>query len=207
MRVNYVLIDFENVHVKSLALLAADHFKVHVFLGPNHTKLPSDLVLAMHELGARGKYVRLAAQGKDALDFHIAYYLGALAAADPEGFFHIISKDTGFDPLIRHLKDKKVFAARSESVEGMPCFQLAAKAAASGDSKSADVIAGLVKLVVDDLIKRKAAKPRKLVTLRSTVLARIGQTNAGMLDAVIAALLRQGYVTTEGDKVSYRFPA
>jgi hypothetical protein len=202
MRTNYVLIDFENVHVKSLALLTADHFKVHVFLGPNHTKLASDLVLAMHELGERGKYVRMAAQGKDALDFHIAYYMGALATADPQGFFHIISKDTGFDPLIRHLKDKKIFAARSESVEDMPCFQPSLEV-----GSAANDVAGLVQLVVDDLIKRKAAKPRKLATLRNTVLARIGQANAASLDAVVAALVTDGYVTTEGDKVTYHLPA
>lgn len=206
MRTNYVLIDLENVPVTALALLSAEHFRVYVFLGPSHTRLPSDLVLAMHELGARGKYVRMAAQGKDALDFHIAYYLGTLATADPEGFFHIISKDTGFDPLIRHLRDKKIFAARSESIAGMPCFQPPAKATSGADVDRADDLAALVQQAVDDLIKRKAAKPRKMATLRSTVLARIGPPNAASLDAVIAALVRDGYVATQGDKVTYQLP-
>jgi hypothetical protein len=207
MRTNYVLIDFESVQVKSLALVAAEHFRVHLFLGPNHTKVPSDLVLAMHDFGDRAKYVRMHSPGPNALDFHIAYYLGALAAADADGFFHIISKDTGFDPLIRHLKDKKIYSARSESIELMPCFQVQpSTAAALGPDEPNDGLAALVKVVVDDLIKRKSAKPRTVATLRSTVLARIGKTAAGSLDGVMAALVRQGYVTTQGDKVSYHLP-
>lgn len=207
MRTNYVLIDFESVQVKSLALLAGEHFRVHLFLGPNHTKVPSDLVLTMHDFGERAKYIRLSSPGPNALDFHIAYYLGALAAADPEGFFHVISKDTGFDPLIRHLKDKKVFSARSESIEAMPCFQPQANTQASrGSAELNEELAKLVKTVVDDLIKRKSAKPRKVATLRSTVLARLGKSAAGSLDAVMAALVREGYVTTQGDKVGYHLP-
>lgn len=36
MRTNYVLIDFENVHVKSLDLLQGEHFRVVVILGPKN---------------------------------------------------------------------------------------------------------------------------------------------------------------------------
>ena len=32
MKTNYVLIDYENVQVKSLALLMGEHFRVQVFL-------------------------------------------------------------------------------------------------------------------------------------------------------------------------------
>lgn len=58
-----------------------------------------------------------------------------------------------------------------------------------------------------DLIKRKAARPRKVATLRSTVLARLGKDAEGSVDAVIAALVRNGYVKTEGDKVTYHLPS
>jgi hypothetical protein len=214
MRTNYVLIDFENVQVKSLALLAADHFRVHLFLGPNHTRLPTDLAIAMHEFGERANYVRLETPGPNALDFHIAYYLGQLAAADPAGFYHVISKDTGFDPLVQHLKTRKIFAARSESIEAMPCFRPAGPAQEAvqppppaPEAAGANGLEGLVKLVVDDLIKRKAAKPRKVATLRSTVRARLGKDGDGSLDAVIAALVGAGYVVVDGDKVGYRLPA
>jgi hypothetical protein len=207
MKTNHVLIDFESVQVKSLALLEALHFRVHVFLGPSHTRLPRALAVAMHSLGERARYVELEAPGPNALDFHIAYYLGQMAAGDPEGFFHIISKDTGFDPLITHLKTRKIFAARSTSIEEMPCFRPGKSAqTATAGALSGDSLDGLVRITVDDLIKRKAARPRKVATLRATVLNRIGKDAAGSLDAVILALLREGYVATDGERVTYHLP-
>jgi len=35
VRNNHVLIDFENVHVRTLNLLQGEHFRVIVFLGPH----------------------------------------------------------------------------------------------------------------------------------------------------------------------------
>lgn len=206
---NYVLIDYENVQVKSLALLKGEHFRVQVFLGPKNLKLHRELVFAMHEFGERGKYIVLEAGGSNALDFHIAYYLGVLAAADPAGCFHIISKDTGFDPLLQHLKARGVAAARSVSIEAMPCFSEAVVSAmdskrASGGSrpKAAAVhssVEDMVTLALEDLIKRKAARPRTSKTLRSTIHARCGkERSAADIDAVYEALVKRGYVTVEG---------
>ena len=109
MKTNYVLIDYENVQVKSLGLLKGEQFQVRVFLGPKNTKLPIELVLAMQELSGHAEYTVLDMMGPNALDFQISYYLGVLTTIDPEGFFHVISKDTGFDPLLQHLKRERFF--------------------------------------------------------------------------------------------------
>ena len=119
---HYVLIDFENVHVKSLALLKEKNFRVRVFLGPKNSRLPTELVLAMKSLGDHADYIVLDAGGHNALDFHITYYLGRLAAADPAGFFHLISKDTGFDSLIKHMNAAGILCERSVSIESIPCL-------------------------------------------------------------------------------------
>jgi len=105
---NYVFIDYENVQPKNLEILANYPFKVFVFVGANQTRVPFDLAAAMQELGENAKYIKISGNGPNALDFHIAYYIGALATQDPSGYFHVISKDTGFDPLITHLKAKKL---------------------------------------------------------------------------------------------------
>src|SRR5690606_40973713 len=67
--------------------------------------------LSLHD--ALPIYVRISGSGRNALDFHIAFHIGLIAAAERDVFFHVISKDSGFDPLITHLKGRKVFAARS----------------------------------------------------------------------------------------------
>jgi hypothetical protein len=217
VKANYVLIDYENVQVKSLALLKGDHFRVKVFLGPKNSKLPIDFVLAMQELGERAEYIVLETPGPNALDFHIAYYLGVLAAADPAGFFHIISKDTGFDPLIQHLKVKKVYSVRSASIEEMPYFRkvvdngndikelpVKVKPMTTIGRVSAD---DLIKVVVDDLIKRKASKPRTPKTLRSTIHAKCGkELSATVIDVVYESLVKRGYVKVNGAKVTYALP-
>jgi hypothetical protein len=113
VRNNVVLVDYENVQPKDLALLRDGPFRVKVFLGPNQTKIPLSLAAAMQSLGSNGEYVVAETVGKNALDFHIAYYIGLLSTEDPTAFFHIISKDTGFDSLVRHLKKSKILAHRS----------------------------------------------------------------------------------------------
>ena len=70
-----------------------------------HRKLTFlSLAAALQTLGSSAEYVTLETTGANALDFHIAYYIGVLSSQDPSAFFHVISKDTGFDPLIKHLK-------------------------------------------------------------------------------------------------------
>ncbi|MCV2216945.1 PIN domain-containing protein [Thauera sp. Sel9] len=211
MRTNYVLIDFENVHVKSLDLVKDEHFRVIVFLGPKNTKLPVELVLAMQQLGTRGEYVMLETPGTNALDFHMAFHLGRLAAEDPSGFFHIISKDTGFDPLIQHLKARKIFSARSPSIEEMACFRTAvSSSAAVGISQgergnlNTERFDELCSQAIVQLIAMKKAKPSRLSTLHSTIQAKLGKdVPASTVDMVCSELVKRGLVKTDGERIVY----
>ena len=179
MKTNYILIDYENVQIRSLERLQGSQFKVLVFLGPNNTRLPVELVLSVQRMGEHASYVAMEAGGTNALDFHIAYYIGHLSSTDPSAFFHIISKDTGFDPLIQHLKGRKIFAARSISIDEMPCFKTPSSTSTGNPpSQTLATIASapdaankpesLLRPVLEDLIKRKASKPRAVKTLKST---------------------------------------
>ena len=125
MRTNYVLIDYENVQPEALSVLDEEHFKVLVFVGASQTKLAFEAAAALQRMGNRAEYIKISGNGSNALDFHIAFYIGQLASSDPTAYFHIISKDTGFDPLIQHLKSKKLFAARSCDVSEIPLVKVA----------------------------------------------------------------------------------
>jgi hypothetical protein len=201
MRVNYVLIDFESVQVKSLALLRAEHFRIYIFLGPTNTKLPRDVVTAVQQLGDRARYVELESPGPNALDFHIAYYIGVLATQDPDGFFHVISKDTGFDPLIKHLKTLKIFSARSTAIEEMACIKTA------DASNGAVGIDALIDKAVIDLAKRKAALPKTVETLKRTLNAGADKVADETLDLVLQGLAQRSHLRVEGNKVVYSLPA
>lgn len=205
VRVNYILVDFENLPLKSLSLLQAEHFRVQVFLGPNNSRLPRGLAVEIQRLGARGGYVEMSTAGLNALDFHIAYHLGRLAHADPDGYFHIISKDRGFDPLIAHLKASHIFASRSESIEAMPCFVLPSSASVAPSLSEGDT--DLIQRVFDDLVRRGASRPKTYSKLRNTVHSCCGKDRtADEIDAVIGALMNCKHVRIDGEAVSYTLP-
>ena len=99
----YVLIDFENVQPKTLDRLQPGSVRIKVFLGQHQNRLMLELVQALQPFGADAEYIAIQGSGPDAVDFHIAFYIGRLAAGDPGATFTIISRDKGCDPLVRHL--------------------------------------------------------------------------------------------------------
>jgi len=194
LRTNYVLIDYENVQPAALAALEKEHFKILVFVGAGQTKVNYEIADSLQRLGPKASYIKISGNGPNALDFHIAYYIGQLAAADKDGFFHIISKDTGFDPLIAHLKTKKIYACRSRDVSDIPIVKAA-------NSKNP---AEKIEIIVANLKQRGASKPRTVKTLTSTISSLFQKAlPADELGTLLKALQKQGYVTVNETKVSY----
>ena len=139
MKNNYILIDYENVQPRTLDILRAHPVKVLVFVGANQAKVPLVLASSLQALGSDAEYVQIGGNGSNALDFHIAFYIGQLAERDPDAYFHIISKDTGFDPLIKHLKGRGILAQRQKEPAEIPFLRIL------NVSSSEDKIAAIVK--------------------------------------------------------------
>jgi hypothetical protein len=196
MKTNYVLIHYENVQPKDVALLHGHAFKVLVFIGANQTKVPLDLVKTLQPMGANADYILISGNGKNALDFHIAYYLGDLANKDPEGFYHVISKDTGFDPLIAHLKSRGIYAQRSSALCNIPILGFIAP----------KTIDERVDAVIKNLQSRGNARPRKIKTLASTIHALfLKKLEQSEVDGLVAALEKRGKIVAADGNVSYTF--
>lgn len=197
MKTNYVLIDYENVQPEAMAVLNQEHFKVLVFVGANQAKVTFEVALALQQMGDRAEYIKISGNGSNALDFHIAFYIGVLAEIEPDAYFHIVSKDTGFDPLIQHLKGKKILACRSKDVTEIPIV----KAACSRSPIER------LEVVVADLKRRGASKPRKLKTLGSTINSIFQkQLSEQEIDVLLASLQKDGYVTVTESGISYSLP-
>lgn len=103
MTTPFFLIDFENVQPKALNRLQPGTARIKVFLGQHQSKLMLELVQALQPFGKDAEYIQIQGSGPDAVDFHIAFYIGRLAASHPGASFTIVSKDRGFDPLVKHL--------------------------------------------------------------------------------------------------------
>jgi hypothetical protein len=197
VRTNFVLVDFENVQPKNLSLLNGGVFKIKVFLGASQTKIPLEIARAIQAFGADAEYIQIDGHGSNALDFHIAYYIGRLAAEFPDSYFHIISKDTGFDPLIKHLKDQKIYCQRATSIIDIPLIKIS-------NTKS---IPEKLDAVIDNLLKRKASKPRTLKTLGTTIKALfVNQLSDDELASLLDQLVERGVIKVLDGKVSYELP-
>lgn len=197
MPTNYVLIDFENVQPKNLEILAAHPFKVFVFIGATQTRLPRHVVVAMQALGDKAEYVEIEGSGPNALDFHIAYYIGELSAKDPTAHFHVISRDRGFDPLIRHLKGKKIRVHREIDVAEIPELRISTKTS-SGD---------MVDAIVNNLIGRGQSRPRKVKTLQNTISHLIKEKlDDKALAALVEDMKKRKLITVRNGNVSYKLP-
>jgi hypothetical protein len=110
--VNHIFVDFENVHEIDISVIGTRAVSFTLLVGPRQTKLDVSLVEKLFEHALSVQLVRLASAGRNALDFTLAYYLGRAVAADPAGFFHIVSGDAGYDPLIQHLRSRHISAER-----------------------------------------------------------------------------------------------
>lgn len=197
MRTNYVLIDYESVQPASVAVLEQECFKVIIFVGEKQAKMSIDVAASLQRLGTKAEYIRMAGSGPNALDFHIAFYIGRLAATEPDAYFHIISKDTGFDPLIAHLKEKRIFAARSKDVTDIPLVKTSN--AKSPSERQAAVLAKLRQL--------GTSKPRTVKTLSSTINSIFQKAlPEGEITALVDGLKQHGYISVVGTKVSYALP-
>lgn len=198
MVTNYVLIDFDNVQSGNLEVLRYHSFKVLVFVGANQSKVLFDLASAMQALGESAQYVKIAGSGKNALDFHIAYYVGELATNEPGAFFHIISRDTGFDPLIKHLKSKKIKIQRERDLEEIPVLRLST-ATSNSEKRSA---------IVKNLAGRGQSRPRKAKTLSNTINSLFTENlSEQQLAALVKELERKQYIKVSNNHVSYHLPS
>ena len=197
MATNYVLIDYENVHPKNLELLTQHPFKVLVFVGETQAKIPFDLADSMQLLGNHARYMKISGTGQNALDFHIAYYIGELSAKEPDAYFHIISKDKGFDPLIRHLKAKKLNVMREKDLAEIPLLQL--PTSTSMDEK--------VAAIVKNLGGRGQSRPRKVRTLKNTINSLFTKKlDDKELSAVVREMQKRKLIVVNQNNVSYKLP-
>lgn len=195
MRTNYVLVDFESVQPEVLDGLGSKFFQLLIFVGASQAKLPFDVAASVQALGDRARYIKIVGNGPNALDFHIAFYIGELAAADPTALFHIVSKDKGFDPLIAHLKTRKILSGRVASIQEIPLVK----------TSTAQSLVAKVACVAERLGQPNMSRPRAVKTLASTIKSLFpaaGLDEEGV-QAIIAALQKQGTVSVNGTKVSY----
>jgi hypothetical protein len=145
--------------------------------------------------GERGEYVQINGNVRNALDFHVAFHLGELAARDPGAVFCVISKDKGFDLLIEHLNARGIRARRCADITS-------AVATDSADAERAELLAA----IVEDLRKRGDKRPGTERTLIRALVARFPTKLApDTALGFVEALQKDALIAVQDGRVAYKF--
>lgn len=187
-KTNFILVDSENVSItpEQASLIASDNFRLILFFNEQKKTISVELWDQLQPLGDRVKRLTMQGQGHNALDFILSFELGRLADAFPNSFFHIISKDKGFDPLVAHLKSQNIYADRLDAISDIPLLRPIPKTAAS---RATHYLGNL----------RTSTKPRKIARLKSSVSAFFRkELPEEDLDAVLCELKKLGVREVNG---------
>lgn len=197
--INHVFVDFENVHQVDVSVIGAKAVSFTLLLGAKQTKLDARLVEKLMEHAASVQLIRLASSGKNALDFALAYYVGRTVSAHPAAHIHIVSKDTGFDPLVEHLRSRHIHAHRHVSFATLT-FSGAPKVVPVAPKV---VPAGLEEQwtrVLERLRKNVTNRPKKKKTLLSHLKSTLGKdATEADATALFEQLRTKGHLSI-GDK-------
>lgn len=188
---NIILIDYENLQIRNLDLLYNLDSEICVFTGPMQKNYSAELVQSAQKFGERLKWIPTSRAGSNALDFHIAYYLGQMSLCMPKPFFHIISKDKGFDALIDFMKSKGLFIDRVISIEDIPLVK-----------KMTEIEKDPVGFIKNKILN--VSKPGKLKTLQTAIKKWLESSDEKAINEIIDSLKKKDFLSIDAnDKVIY----
>lgn len=189
-RTNYIYIDFENVQETDLERIAGKPVKVRLVLGERHKSLPVKLVKLLQKFADQVSLIETGLNGKNALDFVLACEIGVESAKDPGGYFHVLSRDKGFDALISRLRDKEILAARHAAFCEVPVLMNLEERA---------------KMLAHDLKTHPNNRPKTQKTLASKIMAASGNSMppAEVEEAIQKLIAGKILTVSEKGAVSY----
>ena len=215
--VNHIFVDYENVRDIDPSIIGSKSVHITLLLGAQKTKLDATIVEKLMQNAATVKLIRLQASGKNALDFTLAYYLGRAVLADPCGYFHIVSKDKGYDPLVEHLRSKHIHVRRHDDYSALT-FSAAAQSpvntspviapASKPPAKSRTTLTSLETLeaqMLEHLRKSTTKRPGTKTKLVSFVRTHLGKRlKEGDATNLVEMMGQAGHlVTDDKGKITY----
>ncbi|MES2279873.1 MAG: PIN domain-containing protein [Pseudomonadota bacterium] len=111
-----LLVDLENRPKVNFEVLDKT-FRVVIFVGYEQNPPKATIKSWQAFPAAQLEIVRIEGDGKNALDFHIACQLGRTFETARNTRCHVLSDDTGFDPLIASLNKNGLWCQRISSLD------------------------------------------------------------------------------------------
>ena len=186
-----IYVDFENV--PNVEIRETSDTRILIFIGQSQKRLSTNIVKAIQPLGKNVEWIQINGSGKNALDFHIAYYL-AMHKAQPDTEHYIISKDAGFDPLIVHAN------GLGQKVRRVVSFADVFEKIGLGKE-----LEGKYKKVKEILMKQqKTRRPKSRKTLSSFIETTFQKKiSTAETNKLIENLFRDGLLEEKSKRISY----
>lgn len=158
----HVLVDWENVQPKDTEILALvpDATDVWIFHGKQQKKVDAHQKAFSDHL----TLVPVSRAGKNALDFHLSFYMGYITSRNPEARIVVIANDQGYGPMLEHAKELG-FDARQVGFGPTPKKTPAKKAPAKTPKVGSTTSAATAKPVAKAATKK--ALPTKTAPAKS----------------------------------------
>ena len=101
-----VLLDYENVQPTEdeLRTLVPDASQVWVFHGPHQRQIEQ----RFSSFGTNVTAVPISRTGKNALDFHLSFYMGYTASRNQASAMVVVANDKGYEPMLEHARSMGV---------------------------------------------------------------------------------------------------
>lgn len=132
----HVLLDYENVQPTEdeLRALVPEAHQVWVFHGPHQREIAQRFASYGDDVTA----VPISKTGKNALDFHLSFYMGYIASKNPASVMVVVANDKGYEPMLEHARamgfavrrlahGKAKAAAKKTAAKKAPAKKVAAK--------------------------------------------------------------------------------
>ena len=194
-----LLIDYENIHNIELTKIKQQDINIKIFVGQAQNKIPFDLVQAAQQFNNPVEWIKIEGSGSNALDFYIAFYLGQCFKDTKNGTFLVLSKDKGFDPLIKHINNGTINCQRIENLDNF-----SQKQELSSDTKHTKLISEVInKLAKIEKNKRPATQEALHNSLKSQLAKKKLQDKEIII--LVKTLFLQNKITKDNNRLIYNF--
>jgi PIN domain len=201
-----LFVDYENVGKAFDPGVIPEDVQVLVFFGALQKSVPTEFMRAVHRMGPRFVPIGIEGQGKNALDFHLAYYLGEHLAANAKTHCVVLSKDKGFDILIRHLRGRGFSVRRADSInQALPTTGNAKLPKAVAKDRPAQRTP-LQQAIEWLKAMQTRTRPRKRKSLVAHLHTRFGKKiPEPELEQIVATMIAQKSISETDGKLAYNF--
>jgi hypothetical protein len=203
-----VFIDFENLQKIDADLIKAES-KIIIFVGLNQENKSVDYTKELLTLKkvTSIELIKVNGRGHNALDFLLTFYLGNYIEKTYNCKIFICSKDTGYDPLIKHLNEKGISIQRIANQEENAKQRPVAKQ--KKEEKTIEKNVGKndddYKKVIKYLEDKKDRRPSTVKALTSDLSHHFAKTiQINKIEKIINLIIQKKQIEIIGNKIEYK---